>query len=305
MIPYPEKVKIPKLSSRFMKRVNGYFHAFVLTRISGWYQKYCDYFGIRYLRVLGGPAVILPLPFNTILKIGPKVHEDEALAMDLAHKIGLPAPRLISYGTGFFEDFSSIWMTRLPGEPLALGRVWETLSHEEKKNIAGDLDECILRMRQCRNPDSPRISSLSGSHIISYRATNGTIAPCRDEEELLDQLLTIRADWDSPQEEYDALTYKVMGIAKMSHSSVLTHGDLYRHNILVENGRLSVIVDWECAGWMPEYWDYTTMLVRGAPLDSPGEWETLIYANPGFIYSEELRADDALVACTCTSWGTW
>ena len=35
----------------------------------------------------------------------------------------------------------------------------------------------------------------------------------------------------------------------------LTHGDLTPHNILVdENVRPVALIDWETAGWMPEYW---------------------------------------------------
>ena len=41
------------------------------------------------------------------------------------------------------------------------------------------------------------------------------------------------------------------------HRVVFSHGDLHINNILVHNGRLSGLIDWECAGWYPEYWDYT------------------------------------------------
>ncbi|KAL4250838.1 Protein kinase-like domain superfamily protein [Abortiporus biennis] len=37
----------------------------------------------------------------------------------------------------------------------------------------------------------------------------------------------------------------------------LTHGDLSPRNLLYHNGRLSGMIDWECAAWLPEYWDYT------------------------------------------------
>ena len=39
------------------------------------------------------------------------------------------------------------------------------------------------------------------------------------------------------------------------HQFVFTHADMYHLNLLVENGRLSGIVDWECAGYWPEYWE--------------------------------------------------
>ena len=41
----------------------------------------------------------------------------------------------------------------------------------------------------------------------------------------------------------------------------LTHGDIQPHNLLVdETGRPCGLVDWECASWMPEYWEHTYAL---------------------------------------------
>ncbi|KAK5112710.1 hypothetical protein LTR62_003808 [Meristemomyces frigidus] len=36
-----------------------------------------------------------------------------------------------------------------------------------------------------------------------------------------------------------------------------THGDLGVQNILVRDGKVVAILDWECAGWYAEYWGYT------------------------------------------------
>jgi len=51
---------------------------------------------------------------------------------------------------------------------------------------------------------------------------------------------------------------KVLAVAEKLYPNnyriCFTHGDLRPHN-LVENGRLSGIVDWETAGWFPEYWE--------------------------------------------------
>ncbi|KAI0003979.1 kinase-like protein [Xylariaceae sp. FL0662B] len=48
-------------------------------------------------------------------------------------------------------------------------------------------------------------------------------------------------------------------VHRSGHKIVFTHGDLNMRNILVDgkSGRLSGIVDWETAGWFPDYWDYT------------------------------------------------
>lgn len=46
-----------------------------------------------------------------------------------------------------------------------------------------------------------------------------------------------------------------------------THGDIKHHNILVdEDGHITGLLDWESAGWYPEFWEYTTAL-RFVPKD--------------------------------------
>lgn len=37
-----------------------------------------------------------------------------------------------------------------------------------------------------------------------------------------------------------------------------THRDLHPFNILVRNGKVVGIIDWEFAGWCPDYWEYTS-----------------------------------------------
>jgi Ser/Thr protein kinase RdoA (MazF antagonist) len=63
----------------------------------------------------------------------------------------------------------------------------------------------------------------------------------------------------------------------------LTHGDLHLGNILViissdepRQVRISGIVDWEQAGWYPEYWEYCKAMIVGPYGD---EWR-----DAGFIH---------------------
>ncbi|KAG6036647.1 hypothetical protein E4U41_005571 [Claviceps citrina] len=37
---------------------------------------------------------------------------------------------------------------------------------------------------------------------------------------------------------------------------VFTHGDLNPFNVLVRDGKIVAIIDWEFAGWLPDYWEY-------------------------------------------------
>ncbi|POR32750.1 Putative phosphotransferase enzyme family protein [Tolypocladium paradoxum] len=52
---------------------------------------------------------------------------------------------------------------------------------------------------------------------------------------------------------------------------VFTHGDIAARNIMVRDGRIVALLDWEFAGWYPEYWEYVFAL-RG--MDNI-DWETL------------------------------
>ena len=43
---------------------------------------------------------------------------------------------------------------------------------------------------------------------------------------------------------------------RRDHEIVFSHGDLNLHNIVVKDGDIVALLDWECAGWYPEHWEY-------------------------------------------------
>ena len=45
-------------------------------------------------------------------------------------------------------------------------------------------------------------------------------------------------------------------LAAHKHDIVFTHADLHFSNIMVSDGHISGIIDWETAGWYPDYWEY-------------------------------------------------
>lgn len=53
------------------------------------------------------------------------------------------------------------------------------------------------------------------------------------------------------------LAQQVMRVHERKYDIKFTHGDLGVQSILIRNGRVAAIVDWECAVWYPEYWEYT------------------------------------------------
>jgi Ser/Thr protein kinase RdoA (MazF antagonist) len=52
-----------------------------------------------------------------------------------------------------------------------------------------------------------------------------------------------------------------------------THGDLNSFNILVSDGKVVGLIDWEFSGWYPHYWEYTSAWFGSA---TKTEWQGLL-----------------------------
>ncbi|EFW23049.1 conserved hypothetical protein [Coccidioides posadasii str. Silveira] len=63
--------------------------------------------------------------------------------------------------------------------------------------------------------------------------------------------------------EYDKTFMRAKQIEQLPHQVTFTHGGS-KHNTLVDHNRhLSGFLDWESAGWHPEYWEFTTAMRFG------------------------------------------
>ncbi|KMU85035.1 hypothetical protein CIHG_02818 [Coccidioides immitis H538.4] len=83
------------------------------------------------------------------------------------------------------------------------------------------------------------------------------------------------------------------------HRIVFTHGDFKAHNILVDDdGHLSGFLDWESAGWYPEYWEFTTAMRFG----KDSWWFQVASWMGGAQYLDELESDVALNLLTVDSY---
>ena len=232
---------------------------------------------------------VLPLPFNLVLKHRHRTREQEASAMIAARAIGIPAPRFLQFGD--HGATGSILMTRIPGKPL--DEAYESLSPNEMQTITQELVECINLMRSFRSPWGARVCSDSGGPVSGSRIPGGRLEPCHDEYAFHSAYLEY-ADpqfwyYETPSFENNLTTANTL--LTMTHTMVFTHGDLMPHNIMIHDGHISGIIDWECAGWFPDYWEYTSMLNRSPP---NGWWSKVVTSLPGYKYERELESFHAL-----------
>jgi len=171
-------------------------------------------------------------------------------------------------------------MTRLPG--VRVHDVLYRMSYTERNQLADDLSRILDQMHQIPNKTPYLFANVLGGPIIDRRAACGGCGPYNSEADLNVQLA-------KGVQQY--LKQDIPTAFSRTHKSVFTHSDLFFSNVLVDGGRLSGIVDWECAGFMPEYWEFTKAM-RSGMLDYDAQ---AVYRRIwGNRFDEELEVEQWL-----------
>ncbi|KAH9971220.1 kinase-like domain-containing protein [Lactifluus volemus] len=127
----------------------------------------------------------------------------------------------------------------------------KALSVEQRECVFEELKGYIAQMRALKPTRPGRVEAADGSGFHSYLG-----------HDVILKLDKHRNAW--PQ-------FQAMG--NRQYCTKFTHSDIAPRNILVNNGKIAAIIDWETAGWYPEYWEYTCWAVsnHGSP-----QWEELL-----------------------------
>lgn len=129
------------------------------------------------------------------------------------------------------------------------------------------------------------------------------MGPFENEAELHEYLLSPASTHGfKSTEEYEETLSRARRIQQRPHRVTFTHGDFKAHNILVDDdGHLSGVLDWESAGWYPEYWEFTTAMRFG----KNSWWYQLASWMGGDQYLGDLDTDIALNLLTVDSYIAW
>lgn len=219
----------------------------------------------KILRMIGyriyGPNPLGPaqrLPFGLYLKdrrdIDLLQNEFNALKM-VRQYTSVPVPRPIDLVFEPGESDGYLLMSRVPGVPFTT--YMEMLSDRDYADFVFQMQEYISQIRAIPKTVRPEfaICSTLGQACRDTRVEHGdAIGPFADEA-AFSQLLR---NPDDP--------------SRRGHSILFTHADLNMRNILVDQvtqpdgakvWKVTGIVDWESAGFYPEYWEYTRALFEG------------------------------------------
>ncbi|PYH95642.1 kinase-like protein [Aspergillus ellipticus CBS 707.79] len=202
-----------------------------------------------------GPSLsmtVFKLPFGLYLRRGatsltPKYHAEAHTLRIVERYTSIPAPRAIDVLETSRHAY--MLMTCVPGRPIGL--VLDIMTDDQLKQAVHDLKRYVAELRQI--PPSPteyQICNSQGDGVLDWRIPDSSREQLRFKTEAdFNKYLT-----DPFWADIRTRAAKSHGIP---HDIVFTHGDLNPRNILAENGRITGIVDWENAGWFPEYWEYT------------------------------------------------
>lgn len=207
------------------------------------------------------------LPFGLYLK---KVcildsQRNELNAMNCVRRYtSIPIPKPLDFvtlsGAGDNTDHTEgyLLMTRVPGAPLS--SCYEALSDHDVEHITAQLQDYVTQMRAIPNEvnlEHPFCNTLGEAirdHGIGNAGADIAVGPFPDETAFNQKLRCA----DDP--------------ARQGHRAFFTHADLNPRNIMVQElpqpdgtygWRVTGILDWETAGFYPEYWEYTKALYEG------------------------------------------
>ncbi|KAJ3985481.1 hypothetical protein F5890DRAFT_1149418 [Lentinula detonsa] len=127
--------------------------------------------------------------------------------------------------------------------------------------LLSQLRSFITQLRQIGPPPQspPFICNFLGGPIMDHRlCVDHPYGPYRDEEQMnlqIRQGLTVDRFAEIgkfPKE----VTELIRRSHDLRHPIVFTHNDIAMRNIMIDGDRVTGLIDWECAGWLPAHWEY-------------------------------------------------
>ncbi|KAI8939529.1 hypothetical protein NX059_003298 [Plenodomus lindquistii] len=171
-------------------------------------------------------------------------------------------------------QYNFVVMSRAKGLPLE--RVWEGLSQEEKDGYADQMVAMLRELRQYTAEFPQRVdgSPLWDSMIGNCNSRKECIKVGKTEEEWISNMEEeLREGLSRTLKTKDKTVIEAafQGFKKTFPKGapyVLTHADLNLGNIMVHNGKIEAIIDWELAGyypwWAEKYFSYQRALSTSA-----------------------------------------
>jgi hypothetical protein len=200
-------------------------------------------------------------------------------ALKHAQSLGLPVPTVHE----FSPESQTISMDFIEGDTLEF--VWPTVSESDKDSIARQLGQFISSMRSsCQ--DAYYIGAINDPARDCRRFSDYTGGPFTDEAEFNAFVCNLYKQCPKP------ICDAIMAGMRTDHAVRFTHGDLSPRNVIVKDGELQAVVDWEFAGWYPEHFEYVKFFECCTDNKDWKNFAPLIFE---VAYGEELVVHQAIL----------
>lgn len=196
---------------------------------------------------------ILLISKRICIKYGSRVNLSEASSIRfISQQTTIPVPKI--YCAFTYRGSTYIVMERIDGEMVSSR--WLKRSEDSQTNILSQLRKMIEDMRNISPAKGQQIANVDGGPLFDCRLSGSSLqfGPFSDINSFHKHLRGgIEFDPKNEPEINELIDF---------HSGhwplVFTHGDLSSLNILTRDDKVVGIIDWETAGWLPAYWEYTT-----------------------------------------------
>ena len=196
---------------------------------------------------------------NLVFKSGDRVRYGEEVALELVKQhTGVPVPEIIL--SRYVPGKGKIGMSFVPGSTLESR--WDGLDECNKERICLEIWMMIGQWQQIPRP--PHLAHLYQCLADGSPATpDPLLQDLEDPPRSLETDEALRIRIYQRYLHYNGRRYadELPSMLPRSKVSLFTHGDVAPRNIMVdESCRITGIIDWELAGWYPEYWEYANIM---------------------------------------------
>ncbi|OJJ03199.1 hypothetical protein ASPVEDRAFT_134045 [Aspergillus versicolor CBS 583.65] len=204
---------------------------------------------------------------KTVVKLiePPRLAEAETLRFIRA-KTSIPVPEVYDAYIDESIDRGVIVMEYIEGDVLR--DVWDDMADDEQEGVISQLRGHMEELRGIKGDFIGSIDRTACEDPI-FTSELGMFGPYANENEFLEGV--VRAMENALGGPWVRQTAGFLR-ALPRHQIVMTHADLTPRNLLVKEGKVTGIIDWEMAGFFPEFWEYTKALCYP-------DWESRWYSE--------------------------
>lgn len=204
----------------------------------------------------GLSTMVLRIAEDIVVKFSRAADDtDEYSALEYLRKYlpNFPSPK--PHGLIKLSDYYLMFMSYVPGSDLE--KVWPQLDTAQKRSVSTQLNTLFLELRSLPYPKNKPLGGLQGQGCKDgRRGLRVSSKPIMNVNDFEDFVFT-----SGFRDTTQLYTRFLQGVCPpIPYKPIFTHGDVRPANIMVdrtvsEEWKVVGIVDWERAGFYPEYWE--------------------------------------------------